>query len=241
MLPMKFFSRILFAGALLAPAALIAASFEGKVSLKMTSARNQPQTITYNIKGDKIRIEMPGQSTMGGLIMDTTKKETMMIMDQQKMYMVMAMPDPAASPGRAEKSGEAPTLKKTGESERILGYLAEKYVSTFQNATTDLWLAEGLGAFMSFSNSGPMGGRRGGGGAPTLQAWERALAGKDLFPLRVVGHDKEGQENFRMEVTAIEKAVLPETLFAPPTGYQKLEMGNMMQGMMPGGMPGGRP
>ena len=27
---------------------------------------------------------------------------------------------------------------------------------------------------------------------------------------------------------------LPDSLFAPPAGYQKFDMGNMMKGMMPG-------
>lgn len=83
-----------------------------------------------------------------------------------------------------------------------------------------------------------MGGGPGGGGA-VPQAWERALAGKDLFPLRVVARDKGGKEDFRLEATAIEKQTLAAALFAPPAGYQKLDMGGMMQGMP--GLPGRRP
>ena len=69
---MKTSFRVFLAGLLLAPAALLAASFEGKVSFKMTSGRGQPQEIKYNIKGDKVRIEMPGQKSMGGMIMGIT-------------------------------------------------------------------------------------------------------------------------------------------------------------------------
>jgi hypothetical protein len=89
-----------------------------------------------------------------------------------------------------------------------------------------MWLAEGLGTFMAF-NQNPMGGARGGSTPP---AWERALAGKELFPLRVAGKDKAGKESFRMEVTAIEKTSLPDSMFTPPAGYQKLDMGGMMKG-----------
>ncbi len=90
-----------------------------------------------------------------------------------------------------------------------------------------------------FSNSGPMGGRR-GGGTPAGQAWERALAGKSLFPLRVVSTDKASKETFRMEATNVEKTALPDSLFSVPAGYEKLDMGGMMKGTMPGaGRPGG--
>jgi hypothetical protein len=231
---MKTSLRVFLASILLVPAALSAASFEGKVSFKMSSGRGEPQQITYNIKGDKVRMEMPGQKTMGGMIMDTTKREMIMIMDEQKTYMVMAVPDLAVD--AIEKRGEEVTLEKTGETEKILGYTATKYISTHEGTKTDLWLAEGLGTFMGFNNNNPMGGRR--KSAP--QAWERALAGKELFPLRVAGRDKSGKESFRMEVTAIDKTSLPDSLFAPPAGYQKFDMGGMMKGMMKGMIPGTR-
>ena len=82
-----------------------------------------------------------------------------------------------------------------------------------------------------------MGGGRKRGGPPS-QAWERALAGKDLFPLRVVGLDRSGKETFRMEVTSIEKQTLPDSLFVPPADYTKMDMGGMMQGMGIPGLPG---
>jgi hypothetical protein len=37
-----------------------------------------------------------------------------------------------------------------------------------------------------------------------------------------------------MEVTAIDKKSLPDSLFVPPDGYQKFDMGGMMRGMIPG-------
>lgn len=228
---MKTSLRILFVSALLAPAALLAASFEGKVNFKMNSGDGKSQDISYNIKGDKMRLEMPGMKGTGGVIVDMGKKEMTMLMDEQKMYMSMAMPDPAAAPASGKQ--EDVKLEKTGETEKILGHTATKYISSHEGTKTELWLAEGLGTFMMMSGANPMGGgRRGSGPAP--QSWERLLAGKDLFPLRVVGKDKSGKESFRMEATAIEKQSLPDSLFAPPAGYQKLDMGGMMKGMMPG-------
>ena len=227
---MKILARTLVLAAVLCPAAVHAASFEGKVSFKMTSD-GKAQDMVYNIKGDKIRLEMPGVKGMGGMILDTTKKETTMIMDEQRMYMTMAMPD--AAPTAQKGKNEDVKLENTGMTETILGYTATKYLSTAEGTTTEMWLAEGLGTFMS-AGGNPMAGGRRGGGSPAPQAWERALAGKELFPLRVVGKNKSGKETFRMEATSINKQSLPESMFAPPAGYQKFDMGGMMKGMIPG-------
>ena len=162
---------------------------------------------------------------------------TLIMMDAQKMYMVRAMPEPTQEK-KTEKVVPGQKLEKTGETERILGYSAEKYISSGNNGSSDLWLAEGLGTFMAYSAGGPAGGRRGGSTA-SGEEWERALAGRELFPLRVVSHNKEGKEISRMEVTAIEKKSQPDSLFTPPDDYQKMDMGAMMRGMIPGGLPGG--
>ncbi|MEX2044807.1 MAG: DUF4412 domain-containing protein [Opitutus sp.] len=227
---MKKLPGWLLAGLSLAPAVLSAAvPFEGRVSFRMTSG-GKTQDIRYAIKGERIRIEMPGQAGMGGMIMDTSKKEMIMLMDEQRMYMAMAMPDTA--PGTGRETGEAPTLEKTGETEQILGHTAEKFISTHQGTKTEMWLAEGLGTYAAFSDQNPGGGRKSGVQIP--QGWMKAIAGKPLFPLRVVGRDKAGRESFRMETTALDRQPLPDSLFTPPADYQRMDMGGMMRGMMPG-------
>lgn len=231
---MKTLIQSVLATAALVPAAIGAVPFEGKVTFKMSSAREKAQEMRYAIKGDKIRIEFPNQKEMGGMIMDTTKQEMVMIMDAQRMYMVM--PTAGAGAAAGGEPGPEPKLEKTGKTERILGYTAEQYVSTQDGTKTEFWLAEGLGTFAGLNQGGP-GGRR-GGGIPA--GWERALAGKPLFPLRVIGYDKGNKESFRMEVTAIDKQALPDGMFAPPADYQRMDMGGMMQGGMPGGMMPGR-
>jgi hypothetical protein len=209
----------------------------------MTSGREKPQDITYSIKGGKMRIDMPSMQGKGGMIMDTSKREMIMVMDEQKMYMTVALSEDDA---KKLAKGDDLKLEKTNETEKILGYTATRYISTSGNETTDLWLAEGIGTFMSFNQSNPMARGRGGQGQA---AWERALAGKDLFPLRVVGRQgvrggkgkdgkgkggSEGRESFRMEATAIDKQTLPDSIFTPPAGYQKFDMGGMMKGLMQG-------
>lgn len=231
---MKKLLHSICAGTLLLASTVFAAgTFEGKVNFSMTSAKDKPMAMNYSIKGEKLRIDMPDQKDMGGMIMDMKKKEMLMIMAKEKMYMVMAMPEAAVE--QAKKQAEDTKLEKTSETEKILGYTATKYIVTEKKgSTTDMWLAEGLGSFMAMGDN-PMGGGRRGGNAD--KAWEKLLAGKDLFPLRVVGKDKGGKETFRMEVTAIEKKSLPDSDFTPPAGYEKFDMGGM-GGMMKGLIPG---
>ncbi len=238
--PMKRLLPCLLAAALAVPAVLSAAAFEGKVNFTLTTAKG-PQQLAYSIKGDKMRMDLPGTAMgAGGIIMDLAKHEVTVVMDAQHMYMTNPLPDPSA-PSPDGKAAPQGSLEKAGEKEKILGYDAEKYIATGPDgAKTELWLTNAIGTFMPFSGGGPMGrGGRGGPGAGG-QAWERALAGKDLFPLRVVTHDKDGKE-FRMESTAIDKASLPDSLFEPPAGYQKFDMQSMMRGAMPGGFGGKRP
>src|SRR5262245_31186616 len=141
---MKQFLRTFLTGSLLIPAAFAAAPFEGKVTFKITTAGNASQEMSYSIKGDKMRIDRPGQREMGGTIFDMTKRETIMIMTEQRMYMTMPIPEGAVQ--MAEKHAEEAKVEKTNEHEKILGYQTTKYISTdSKGVTTDLWLAEGIG------------------------------------------------------------------------------------------------
>lgn len=230
-LAMKKLILTLLASAVLLPVGFAAIPFEGRVTFKMTSPGAPSQQMRYAIKSDRVRIELPDQKEMGGMIVDTTKQEVTVLMDAQRMYMVMPMPQPAERSANARQATE-PKLEQTGETEKIHGYTAEKYVSTHDGTKTELWLAEGLGTFAAFNKPGPMGGR--GRGSAMPQGWERALAGKPLFPLRVVGYDDAGKESFRMEATSIDRQALPDGMFTPPPEYRKMDMGGMMRGMMPG-------
>ncbi len=227
----------LLAAAILTPAALVAATFEGRISMKLTAGKGAAQEMSYLVKGDKLRLEMPARQGMtASAILEPAQKKATVIMDEQKMAMVMTLPDATPAPG--EKPADAPTIEKTGETEKLFGQTAEKYIITDRGTKTDVWLAEGLGQFVMFNPSGAMMGGR--GGAPAPQSWERALAGKELFPLRVVSYDKSGKEASRMEVTAIEKKSLADSLFVVPPDYQTMDMSAMMKGAMPGGIPGTR-
>jgi hypothetical protein len=220
--------------ALVSPAVVHAAAFEGTVRMKMTAGRGQSQEITLHVKNGFQRADIEaGRGHTISMITDVAKQQVLILMPEQKMYMVQPLHTMAAA---AEKmnGGDDVTFEKTGETEKILGYTCTKYVAKTKDVTSDVWATEELGRFMGLGSSGnPMGRRRGQAQPP---AWEKALMGKDFFPLRVVSRDSKG-EQFRMEAVAVEKAAQPDSLFTPPADYRKFDLGGMMQGL---GFPGKR-
>ena len=237
--PMKKLLPYLLAGALATPAALLAATFEGKVTMKMTGPRGAPQQMAFSLKEGFSRIDVEtGQGRAAGIIFDATKQEMTILMLDQKMYMTQPMPKPPAATGAAEGAA-ATAVEITTTKEKILGYDCVKYVAKTKDGTSEIWVTDQLGTFLGMGGGGPMGGGRRGpggpGGGPPPQGWEQALLGKGVFPLRVVTTAGD-KETFRMEATAIDQQALPASTFAAPADFKNLS--DMMRGMgMPGGMP----
>jgi hypothetical protein len=214
----------------------IASAFEGKVEMTMTSSRGDgTMPMTYYLKGTNMRIEMttpPDKHNKNGgtfaSIMDLEKKEMIMLMPEQKMYMVHKIPDSTVEKANA-KAAEA-DFKPTGKKEKIAGIEAEEYVGTSDKKRTELWVTKELGKFM-MANQGK-GGKKGA----QSSAWAKFAEQGDFFALRVIQRAKEGApEDMRMEVTKVEKGAQSDSLFKPPADYQQFEMpnmGDMMKGMM---------
>ncbi len=221
---MKLLLRLIAVGALLTTTASFAAdSFQGKVTLAMTAAKGSTMNMTYSIKGQKMRTDMNAEGHPMASIMDMDKLEILMLMPEQKMYMVMKLDKPIEK--AIEKAGESTAdIEVTGKTETILGYKCSQILVKDKKTVTELWVAEGLGVFMGLGNGG--GGPFGGKSAAKAK-WEEALKGKGGFPLRVVTLDAKSKETFRMEATKIEPGTLPDSLFVPPAGYQKFQMPNL--------------
>jgi len=167
------------------------------------------------------------------LIMDYKKATMTILMPAQHMYLVRPLTMPGApggpsatSLGAAPNPAAAPALTKEGPAETILGYLCNKYVTHANGNTTEIWATDELGSFSAFGR-GNLGGPRADRGA-LPPGWDKALAGQNFFPMRVVGKDANGTEKFRMEVTAVTKEKLPDEDFVPPAGFQEFDMRKMM-------------
>lgn len=218
--------HILLLGTLVLAAGLCAKDFEGTIRMKMTSSERPSRRshgdgsmfMNQSVKGGLMRIDTeiePGKEA--GMIIDMAKRETILLMPEQRMYMVMKIPEPKKS----DATGAAPSdveIIRTGETDIILGYKCTKIIVKAKNSDTEAWSAEGLGTFHGMGGSGPMGRP-----APK-SAWETALAEHGAFPLRMVSRDKSGKVLMQMEVVSITPQSLPDSLFVPPADYQKFEM-----------------
>lgn len=215
--------------AIVSSAALSAASFEGTVKMKMSQPRGEPFEMTYRVKEGFIRTEVQTGGGTVSTIMDLGKQEMIVLMPEQQMYMVHSLAGMAAAAGKdvAEVSFE-----KTSETQKILGYDCVKYISKSKDQISDVWVTEELGGFAGLGNAAA--GGKGGRGKQQPAGWEKALIGKDVFPLLVISRNPKGVEQFRLEVVAVDKSAQPAALFAPPAGYQKFDMGGMMRGLLPG-------
>lgn len=241
---MKTLITLLLAAVLAVPAVFAAAAFEGQVTMKLTGPRETPPEMLYSIKGSATRIDLtaPGEAGRVAMLMDSTKPEMTILMLDQKMFMTQPIPPATAAGHAATAHTPEATVEKTSVTAKILGYDCVKYISKSKKTTTEIWVTDQLGGFAGLGAGNPMGGGMGRGRAAanaTGQAWEKALAGLDVFPLRVVSLEG-GKESFRMEATAIDKKALPASTFVAPEGFQDLSA--MMRGMgLPPGMklPGG--
>jgi len=195
-----------------------------------------PHVMTYSMKEGYVRIDMDVKG-FGGMIMDLKDKQMIILMPQQKMYMVNVFNNPdQQAKAKAQVDANNVQIKDTGEKDTILGYSCEKFVVTdAKGLTTQLWLAHDLQGFTGMNPGAGMGRR-----PQVPAAWEE-LAKNGGFPMRVVSADSKG-EKFRMEVTSVNPQSLPESVFEVPAGYQKFDMaamfGNAAKGLIPGASGG---
>jgi len=207
-----------------------ASSFEGRVHMEITNGKKKDKMeMEYVMKNGKLRIdpqmaERTGHGGgMGGIILDPEAHEMIILMDMDGRKMYMRRPIPQATEQPMTKAANEHHMSppvETGRTEMIAGYKATEYrTTTDKGEVVELWLAKGLGPFMSMTGGNPMGGRH---QAPP-PGWENFVRDGNLFPMRVVGHDKGGAETMRMEVTRVDKSPVSDALFSTE-GYSEFQM-----------------
>lgn len=202
-----------------------AQSFEGVIEMQMKGAdQDSPMPMKYMVKGDFVRTESQSPRGEFAMIMNMKDRKMIMLMPQMKSYMERTIDSSAQLPADAKK----PEFKKTGKTEKILGYDCEQYIIKEENRETEVWAAKGLGTFMRPRMGGGMGGPGGRGGmgrgGQMPAAWEEEFRTKGFFPMRTITRDADGKEEARMEVIKIEKKELEASLFKAPEGWQKMDM-----------------
>jgi len=204
-------------------------NFEGEITMRTSSAaRKAPPDVTFLTKGNKLLIDAPGpKGEKTHVIFETGAKKMTVVIDAQKMFMEMDVPNFQTAAHGGAPSAQA-QVTKTGTHDRVAGYDCEIWdIKEPSGKRAQACIAQGI-PFVDFANMGPPGSQ--GNTSP----WMQELHDKRLFPLRVVEMDPEGKERSRMEVTKIEKKKLDDALFAVPAGYKKFEIPPIGGGAIPG-------
>jgi hypothetical protein len=194
-----------------------AAGFEGRVIFEREVPPAFPHSIVYQVKSDRNRVEVVREGVKT-FMTDVAKEETTAILEDERMYVVL--------PSLAPRPDDAP-LQRTDETATLQGRTVRKHVHVADDETTELWLAEGLGKYTGFGEGFERPPKHIPGEdvpePPPPRPWEFALAGTDLFPLRVITRDAGGRVIFRLEAKAVQPEPLNDRLFAPSSNYQKVE------------------
>ena len=188
---------------------MAAGAFEGEVDYQMT-AKEMTGTMDCLIKGQKVRInsEMKGHSS--AMIMDSAARQTIMLMPEQKAYMVYPFPKPKSDSGKPKGS-----FSKTGKTQEILGHTCEEWLYRGEKDQVSTWCASGLGSFTGMFQNGKSLNRN---------EWVEAIKHKGLFPLKTEMRDGDGNVKMTMEATKIDKRSVSASEFEVPSDYKKFNM-----------------
>jgi hypothetical protein len=228
--------------ALASPLPAWAGAFEGVVHMKDVNAGargEQAVEFDYFIKGDKVRVEMPGrEGPHSAIVMDAGAQKGIILMPKQHMYMELPMGEAAQNQQDLASVAKSAVIVKTGKTDTILGYTCDIVLVKSEYGDSEVCTSKELGQFVSQRMAQPRMGRQGGTGHGERDyAWAKEL-GKGFFPLRAVTRDEAGKELNRLEATKIDKKPLDSSLFAVPDGYTKFDMAGVMRGLE--GMLGGK-
>jgi hypothetical protein len=207
------------------PRILPAQSFEGEVGFRTPNG-----AVEALVKGDRARLNTQTPMGPAAIIFNPAAGEMYVVVDAQKMYMVMKTAEAArmADSAMQAHTGSPGTLTALGVKDKVAGYDCEVYRFRSATSAADICLSTGLerlGVFSIFGNPGGMGGMGGMGGrggrpGPRTPGWAGVLAEKGGFPLRVA--DTTGTVQF--EITRIEKKKVDDALLSPPADYSRMEM-----------------
>jgi hypothetical protein len=198
-----------------------AKDFEGKIVMESHHGK-KVSTSTFFLKSGCLRTETPDEKKgqVFAVIMRPADKKMIILMPEQKQYMVQAFdPTKAAAKVQQMTGTTVGAIEKTGRTEKICGYECQEYQTKVNTDTVGTWVVEGFGFFASPGARGP------GGGKPA--DWEVALREKGAFALRTVILDAKGKEKSRTEATSVEKQSLSDDLFQPPAGWTEFKMPNI--------------
>lgn len=197
---------------LAAPAAALA--FEGLIDYEIqTSGEKKPLVLSYAVKGAKIRVE---SGRDGAMILEPAARTAIVLSAGERMAIKQTLPDP-----KDGKKGDAKgkfEFVNTGKKETVAGRVCTVYTYKAIEGEGEICSAEGMGNFMFAAGKGEN------------TAWEKEIASRGLFPLRMAAKDLKTGKTTTMKAVRVEAKSLPSSDFEIPRGYQVIEPGQGFPG-----------
>jgi hypothetical protein len=194
------------------------AQFEGIVRSRNRSADDWGKLQTFQmtiwIKGDKAKVQMT--STSGGpastIISRGDRKLVWVLNDEARTYLeVRRIEDEKVPPDGETK----PSVKRTGKTRKILGYVAEQIFLTAGEVETEIWGTHELQGLQQSLADG-LAGR-----APVSHGGRQSqLADLGLYPL-IARTKLNGVLLESSEVTKIVRTAVSPNTFDLPPGYRR--------------------
>jgi hypothetical protein len=184
--------------------------FEGEivVTVKDDASKKLPVSITYDVKGNKVRY-VPVAAPVYA-VGDLDAQRVYAVDDAQKSYDTI---DVKSAPGA--KVPPSPKVQKTGKTEKVAGLDCEDWTIDDGSEKVDVCASKGIAYFDIASDA-----KAGSAETP----WAVALTAEKAFPLRIVVHDRSGKEQYRAEATKADRRKIDDSLFQPPRGYKKADL-----------------
>lgn len=198
------------------PSLVLAGSFEGVVTWKMTS-EGKVETAKVYFKGEKMRVDSHGMNDSDGsyTVFDGAKKELFVATPEDKTYTVMPWGDIKPEDAKSKDLFGNTTLTRTGKKDKVAGQACEVYLvkDADDSKPDEACIARGISnsAFYLLYADDPL-----------LHDFVKDGG----FPLQLVNHDKTGKVVLTLETTKVEATKLSDSVFAPPSGFKKTTLGD---------------
>jgi hypothetical protein len=222
---------VLLAAGVLPVAAQAQAPFQGSITYRV-QVEEMGMSMTMHTKGSRMRteMEMPGMPAGMVMIMDMDSMVTRVVMQEMGMYMEMDMKALLATaesmlPQSTRDSMAAATADATMESlgtaDEIVGIPCRNYRLSNGPDQMEGCIATGLGSLGGLGElpselAGPLAGM-----LPSMDQYAKEFPdGMLVLRVRMM---RNGAMETTMEVTALERKVLDDALFAIPPGLTRVD------------------
>jgi hypothetical protein len=180
--------------------------FEGEivVSVKDEASMGVPASITYDVKGDRVRYASPAGHVRA--VADVSTQRASAIDDGRKSFASFDGAHPTtATPAVADAK-----VTKSNFVTTIAGRKCQVWAVEGADEKADVCVAQGIAFFDLASQPTP---------GKLEPSWAAALTREKAFPLQVVVHDKAGKEEYRAEAKTITSKRLDDSSFQVPPGF----------------------